>query len=110
MIRLLLGLALALSLTACASPGVNLSVDQGLAVAEAGADGINHMAIVAAPSLHGANALKAKAAIDTVNHAVDAAHTAKTQGLAGTPAAVTAALAAIADARAALANPAPVSK
>ena len=104
MIRLFAGLALAASLTGCASPGVNLSVSQGLAVAEAGADGINHMAIVAAPALHGANAIRARAAVDAVNHAVDAAYVAKKQGLAGTPQAVTAALAAIADARNTLAK------
>lgn len=68
----LAGLAMA-ALAGC-STTVQLDLDKGMLVAEAGADGVNHSAIVAAPLLHGAQATQVKACVDGTNNAVSAAH------------------------------------
>lgn len=66
---------------------VQLPAGQALLVAEAGMDGANHAATVAATSgfLKGSNAATVKASIDAGNNAVSAAHTLYSKGdLVGT--------------------------
>lgn len=78
----MIGLALA-ALAGC-STTVQLDLDKGMLVAEAGADGVNHGAIVAAPALHGAQAGQVKACVDGTNNAVSAAQALVVKGdLAG---------------------------
>lgn len=63
---------------------VKMPVAQALLVAESSADGVNHAAIIAAPTLHGAAAQHTKDGVDALNDAVDAAfkavHSGDTQG------------------------------
>ena len=78
-IPVIIGLSLALA--SCATHDIQLSSRQGMILAEAGADGVNHAAVVATHAgLHGSDALRAKAAVDGVNIAVEAAHDAKAKG------------------------------
>lgn len=80
----LLAMGACLALAGCASTKVELSVSQAMLVAEAGADGVNNGAIIAAKSgaLHGPAAAKVKTAVDLTNEAVNAAHAATTSGAA----------------------------
>ena len=108
LVKLFLAGAVFTTVAGCAGSSVHLTVGQALLISEAGADGVNHAATVAANSgiLHGQSAAKAKAAVDTANQAVFVAHAAY---LAGTPAqtasSAKAALTAIADAQAAIKGP-----
>lgn len=77
---------------------VTLPAGQALLVAEAGADGVNHAAIIAAPLLHGAAALRVKACVDGANNGVSAAHGLYAKGdVGGTVSSLKTALADIAD-------------
>lgn len=82
--RILLPILLALSLTGCLSipDKVQLPAGQALLVAEAGVDGANNAAVIAANSglLKGEPARKTHAAVDAANNAVSAAHTLYTKG------------------------------
>lgn len=76
--RLIAGL-MVLSLGGCVTlpDKVSLPAGQALLVAEAGVDGANHAATIAATSgvLKGESARKVHVAIDAANNAVSAAHT-----------------------------------
>ena len=100
--RLLIPLAAMIGLCGCVTipQNVQLTAGQGLLVAEAGMDGANHAATIAATSgiLKGATAAKVKDAIDGGNNAVSAAHTLYAKGdIAGTVTQVNTALKDIAD-------------
>jgi len=80
-------------LSGCLSPTIQLNVAKGVLVAEAATDGVNHMAIVAAPALHGQAALRVKACVDGANNATSAAKALQASGdIAGASASVSAAL------------------
>lgn len=82
---LLVGVALT-QLVGCAllPEGVKMPVSQALLVAESSADGVNHAAVVAAPTLHGEAARHTKDGVDALNNSVSAAfkafHNGDTQG------------------------------
>lgn len=101
--RTLAGLVLATLLAGCAtsSTDVRLTSAQALLVAEAGTDGINHGATVAAQTgvLRGAKAQTAKDALDAANQAVSAAKAAYGSDPVAMAAQLTAALGKIAEAQ-----------
>lgn len=102
--RLLTTIALATALGAgvtplagCAGDTVRLTAAKALLVTEAGADGANHAATIAAPSLTPSQAASLKVKVDGLNTIVSAAHDAYKAGSATATQALTAALNAIAD-------------
>lgn len=77
--HLFLAGALCLGLGACSStpnPGLQLSLGDGLKVAEMTADGANHVTTVAAPHMSAATATAVKRDLDAGNNGVGAAYTA----------------------------------
>lgn len=87
-----------LALAGCLPTAVSVPLGQGVLVAEAGADGVNHAAIAAAPALHGDGARQVRACVDATNNAVTAAHGLYAHGdVGGAKRAVEAAQANIAD-------------
>lgn len=111
--KISLAVLLALTLTSCINvpDNVKMPVAQALLVSEAGVDGINRSAVVAAPLLSAQIKAQVKGCVDTANNAVGAAYTLNKSGdVAGTVAQVNIALKNVADCQAAThpTNPAPV--
>lgn len=107
----LLTAALCLGLGACSSapsPGLQLSLGNGLKVGEMAGDGANHLVTAAAPHMSAATAATVKRDLDAGNNGVGAAYTAfRNHDYAGAAAQLAAAIASFVTVHDATTPPAP---